>query len=52
MYVSPDFGGSGLGRTEGVPVVDALAAACPSTAAYLTIHNMVAAMLDKFTIVF
>jgi alkylation response protein AidB-like acyl-CoA dehydrogenase len=48
MYVSPDFGGSGLGRTEGVPVVEALAAACPSTAAYLTIHNMVAAMLDKF----
>lgn len=48
MYVSPDFGGSGLGRTEGVPVVEALAAACPSTAAYLTIHNMVAAMIDKF----
>ena len=47
MFVDPARGGSGLSRAEAVPVIEALAAACPSTAAFLTIHNMVLGMLDK-----
>ena len=48
IYVSEDAGGSGLGRAEAAIVFEELAAACPSTAAYLSIHNMVAWMIDGF----
>jgi alkylation response protein AidB-like acyl-CoA dehydrogenase len=48
IYVSDDVGGSGLGRLEAAIVFEELAAACPSTAAYLSIHNMVAWMIDRF----
>jgi alkylation response protein AidB-like acyl-CoA dehydrogenase len=48
VYVSEDAGGSGLGRAEAAIVFEELAAACPSTAAYLSIHNMVAWMIDGF----
>ena len=48
VYVSEDVGGSGLGRLEAAIVFEELAAACPSTAAYLSIHNMVAWMIDRF----
>lgn len=47
MYVSPDHGGTGLSRSEGLPVIEALAGADTSTTAYLTIHNMVANMIDR-----
>jgi alkylation response protein AidB-like acyl-CoA dehydrogenase len=48
IYVDEEFGGSGLGRIEAAIVFEELAAACPSTAAYLSIHNMVAWMIDRF----
>jgi isobutyryl-CoA dehydrogenase len=48
MYVSPEHGGTGLSRAEGTPIVEALAGACTSTAAYLTIHNMCGWMIDRF----
>ncbi|MGF1549824.1 MAG: acyl-CoA dehydrogenase family protein, partial [Sphingomonadaceae bacterium] len=48
MVVSPERGGSGLTRLDAALVFEALAAACPSTAAYLSIHNMVATMIDRF----
>ncbi|MBH66846.1 MAG: acyl-CoA dehydrogenase, partial [Rhodospirillaceae bacterium] len=48
IYISPKFGGAGLGRLEAVIIFEELAAACPSTAAYLTIHNMVSWMVDSF----
>ena len=48
IYVAEDVGGSGLGRLEAAIVFEELAAACPSTAAYLSIHNMVAWMVDRF----
>jgi alkylation response protein AidB-like acyl-CoA dehydrogenase len=48
IYVGEEFGGSGLGRVEAAIVFEELAAACPSTAAYLSIHNMVAWMIDRF----
>lgn len=48
LYVDPAHGGSGLSRLEGIPIIEALAGADTSTAAYLTIHNMVAWMIDTF----
>jgi isobutyryl-CoA dehydrogenase len=43
-----DVGGSGLGRRDAAVIFEELAAACPSTAAYLSIHNMAAGMIDRF----
>ena len=43
-----EHGGSGLGRLEAVLVFEELARACPSTAAYISIHNMAAWMIDRF----
>ncbi|GAB5374425.1 MAG: acyl-CoA dehydrogenase family protein [Acuticoccus sp.] len=48
MNVDEAHGGSGLGRLDAAIVLEELARACPSTAAYLSIHNMVATMIDRF----
>lgn len=48
LYVKPEFGGSDLARLDGALIFEELASACPSTAAYLSIHNMVAALLDRY----
>ncbi len=48
LYVSEDGGGSGLGRLDSTMVFEALSMACPSVAAFLSIHNMCAKMLDTF----
>ncbi|MFE5915203.1 acyl-CoA dehydrogenase family protein [Streptomyces wedmorensis] len=48
VYVGEDWGGSGLTRSDGVLVFEALAVGCPTIAGYLSIHNMVAWMIDRF----
>lgn len=48
IYVREEFGGSGLSRLDATLVFEALAMACPSVGSFLSIHNMVAAMVDKF----
>ena len=48
IYVSEDHGGSGLGRLDATLVFEALSMACPSVAAFLSIHNMCAKMLDLY----
>ena len=48
IYVRDEFGGSGLSRLDAAIIFEELAAACPSTAAYLSIHNMAAWMIDRF----
>jgi isobutyryl-CoA dehydrogenase len=48
IYVGEEFGGSGLGRVDAAIIFEELAAACVSTAAYLSIHNMVSWMIDRF----
>ena len=48
LYVSEEAGGAGLTRLDAVLVFEALSMACPSVASFLSIHNMCAAMLDKF----
>lgn len=48
VYVREDVGGSELSRTDGVLVFEALATGCPSIAGYLSIHNMVGWMVDRY----
>ncbi|MFL3867744.1 MULTISPECIES: acyl-CoA dehydrogenase family protein [Streptomyces] len=48
VYVREEVGGSGLSRSDGVLVFEALATGCPSVAGYLSIHNMVAWMVDRY----
>jgi isobutyryl-CoA dehydrogenase len=48
LFVKEDVGGSNLGRLDGSIIIEALAAGCTSTTAYLTIHNMCAWMIDTF----
>jgi alkylation response protein AidB-like acyl-CoA dehydrogenase len=48
LYVSEASGGSGLSRLDATLVFEALSMACPSTAAFLSIHNMCARMIDGF----
>ena len=48
IYVSEDSGGAGLGRLDATLVFEALSMACPSVAAFLSIHNMCARMIDSF----
>jgi alkylation response protein AidB-like acyl-CoA dehydrogenase len=48
LYASESFGGLGLPRLDATLVFEELAAACPSTTAYVTIHNMVTWMVTTF----
>jgi len=48
MFVGEAHGGSGLTRLDGAIVFEELSRACPSTAAYISIHNMVAGMIERF----
>ncbi|MBO9430051.1 acyl-CoA dehydrogenase family protein [Sulfitobacter sp. R18_1] len=48
LYVSEETGGAGLSRLDATLVFEALSMACPSVAAFLSIHNMCAKMLDTF----
>lgn len=48
LYVPEEYGGSGLGRLDGAIIFEGLAYGDISTAAYLTIHNMVAYVVSKF----
>ncbi|MBN9172047.1 MAG: acyl-CoA dehydrogenase family protein [Microbacterium sp.] len=48
IYVREDVGGAGLGRTEAVAIFEELAQGDPAIAAYITIHNMVAWMIDTY----
>ena len=46
LYVSEERGGSALSRLDATLVFEALSMACPSVAAFLSIHNMCARMID------
>ncbi|WP_299730949.1 acyl-CoA dehydrogenase family protein [uncultured Tateyamaria sp.] len=48
LYVSEEAGGAGLTRLDATLVFEALSMACPSVAAFLSIHNMCAKMIDTF----
>jgi alkylation response protein AidB-like acyl-CoA dehydrogenase len=48
IYVRDDVGGSGLSRLDATIIFEELAQGCPSTAAYMSIQNMVAWMIDAY----
>lgn len=48
IYVSEESGGSGLGRLEAALIMEAMAYGDPSTSAFISIHNMVAWMIDRY----
>jgi alkylation response protein AidB-like acyl-CoA dehydrogenase len=48
IYIGEELGGSGLGRMEASLIFEALSYGCPTTAAFLSIHNMAAWMIDRF----
>jgi len=48
LYVSEEYGGSGLSRLDATLVFEALAQSCASVAAFLSIHNMCARMIDTY----
>ncbi len=48
IYVSEEVGGSALTRHDAAVIFEELAAGCTSTAAYISIHNMAAWMIDRF----
>jgi len=48
IYARDEFGGSGLTRLDAALIFEELAQGCTSTAAYISIHNMVAWMIDTY----
>ncbi|KQU76145.1 acyl-CoA dehydrogenase [Aminobacter sp. DSM 101952] len=48
LYVKEDVGGSALSRLDAVLVFEQLAHACPGFSSFISIHNMAAAMIDRF----
>jgi alkylation response protein AidB-like acyl-CoA dehydrogenase len=48
IYVNDDVGGSSLSRLDATIIFEELAQGCTSTAAYISIHNMAAWMIDAF----
>lgn len=48
IYVRDDVGGSGLSRFDAVLIFEALSGGCPAIAAYISINNMCAWMIDRF----
>ena len=46
LYVSEEMGGAGLSRLDATLVFEALSQSCASVAAFLSIHNMCAYMID------
>lgn len=48
IYVSEEAGGIGLGRLEAALIMEAMAYGCPTTSAFISIHNMASWMIDRF----
>ena len=48
IYISEEAGGIGLGRIEAALIMEAMAYGCPSTSAFISIHNMAAWMMANF----
>ncbi|MGE4323973.1 MAG: acyl-CoA dehydrogenase family protein [Sphingobium sp.] len=48
IYVSEASGGTGLGRLEAALIMEAMAYGCPSTSAFVSIHNMASWIIDRY----
>ena len=48
IYVDEAHGGSGLTRLDAALIIEALATGCPAVASYISIHNMVGGMIERY----
>ncbi|MES2029505.1 MAG: isobutyryl-CoA dehydrogenase [Pseudomonadota bacterium] len=48
IYIRDDVGGSGLTRFDAALIFEALATGCPTTSAFISIHNMASWMIDSY----
>ncbi|WP_460796396.1 acyl-CoA dehydrogenase family protein [Microbacterium sp. GXF0217] len=48
IYASEEFGGTGLSRMDTVAIFEELAKGDPAVASYISIHNMVVGMIDRY----
>ena len=48
IYVREENGGSGMTRLDAALIFEALSTGCPCVASFLSIHNMVAWVIDRF----
>lgn len=48
IYVREENGGSGLSRQDAALIFEALSMACPTVAAFVSIHNMCAWMIESY----
>jgi alkylation response protein AidB-like acyl-CoA dehydrogenase len=48
IFIAEDAGGSAMSRLTGTVIFEALATGCPTVAAYMSIHNMTASLIDSF----
>ncbi len=48
IYIDEKLGGTGLSRLDAALIFEELSTACPSTSAFLSIHNMAAWMISKY----
>lgn len=48
LFIKEEFGGCNLSRFHGALIFEALAKGCVATSAYLSIHNMVGGMIQRF----
>src|SRR5215213_1278004 len=48
VYIREDVGGSAMTRLDAALIFEALATGCPTVSAYMSIHNMVGWMIDRF----
>lgn len=48
VYIKDDVGGSGMTRFDAALIFEALATGCPTTSAFISIHNMASWMIDSY----
>ena len=48
VYIAEDVGGSALSRFDAALIFEGLATGCPTVAAFMSIHNMAAWMIDAY----
>lgn len=48
IYIRDDVGGSAMTRFDAALIFEALATACPTTSAFISIHNMASWMIDSY----
>ncbi|WP_028966541.1 acyl-CoA dehydrogenase family protein [Sphingomonas phyllosphaerae] len=48
IYVSEESGGINLGRLEAALIMESMAYGCPTTSAFISIHNMASWIIDRY----